>query len=384
MLYTWSSFQMRFIHTADWHLGKPFGFLSADARAALTEARLDAIGALADAARQRGATHVLVAGDVFDTPEPGARITRQALTRIRDAHDLVWIVIPGNHDYARPDGLWYHMRGEAPANLLLCLEAATPILVGDDVVVLPSPLHHRRHVGDPTAWFDGLELPTERRRIGLAHGSIQGFGAGENASNLIAADRAEKSGLAYLALGDWHNHLPFGMRAAYSGTPEPDAFGHDASGAALFVQLDAGDAPPAVERIEIGRHRWQQCEWNVSSSADLEPLVADIVRDRDRTRLLLRIKLSGVTSLADRVAIRQRIDDELAHEVRWLDLRMDDLHVRADRNDLAAIDAHGVLRDAADRLLQTSQSGGQDGALAAAALERLYVEHSRAQRTVRE
>ena len=65
---------MRFIHTSDWQLGKPFGRAPEQARAALLEARLDAIDTLAAAARSEGTDIVLVAGDVFDSPEPGDRV----------------------------------------------------------------------------------------------------------------------------------------------------------------------------------------------------------------------------------------------------------------------------------------------------------------------
>lgn len=96
---------MRFIHTSDWQLGKPFGRVPEQARAALLEARLDAIGTLAAAARREGAGFVLVAGDVFDSPEPGDRIYRQALTRMKAASDICWVLLPGNHDPARASPL---------------------------------------------------------------------------------------------------------------------------------------------------------------------------------------------------------------------------------------------------------------------------------------
>src|SRR3546814_15816719 len=79
---------LRFIHSSDWQLGKPFGRASEQPRAALLEARLDAIDALAAAARREGAGLVLVAGDVFDSPEPGDRLYRQALTRLKAAADI--------------------------------------------------------------------------------------------------------------------------------------------------------------------------------------------------------------------------------------------------------------------------------------------------------
>jgi len=61
---------MRFIHIADWQLGKPFGGFDAETRSALTEAQFDAIDVIGKAAARVGALHVLVAGDVFDTEGP--------------------------------------------------------------------------------------------------------------------------------------------------------------------------------------------------------------------------------------------------------------------------------------------------------------------------
>src|SRR3546814_19390652 len=89
---------MRFIHSSDWQLGKPFGRASEQTSAALLEARLDAIDALAAAARREGAGLVLVAGDVFDSTEPGDRIYRQAMTRRTAADDIRRVLLLGNND----------------------------------------------------------------------------------------------------------------------------------------------------------------------------------------------------------------------------------------------------------------------------------------------
>ncbi|KAB2847275.1 MAG: DNA repair exonuclease, partial [Hyphomicrobiaceae bacterium] len=55
-----------FLHTADWQLGKPFGAFPQEKAALLRDARLSSIDRLADAARRHDASHVVVAGDVFD------------------------------------------------------------------------------------------------------------------------------------------------------------------------------------------------------------------------------------------------------------------------------------------------------------------------------
>jgi hypothetical protein len=109
-------------------------------------------------------------------------------------------------------------------------------------------------------------------------------------------------------------------------------------------------------------------------------LVAALAPEIERKNLVARLTLSGLVTLAERVAVHDRLAEHLANDIRWLDLRMTDLYCRPTDHDLAEIDAHGVLRDAAERLLALSAEPGPQGRQAAVALERLYVEHQRAQR----
>ncbi|WP_237713951.1 metallophosphoesterase family protein [Novosphingobium sp. Rr 2-17] len=91
---------MKLVHTADWQLGKPYGRFEPEVRAALTEARFDAIDAIGKAATLHGADHVFVAGDVFDTEGPEDRTIVQAISRM-ERHRCRWWLLPGNHDFAR-------------------------------------------------------------------------------------------------------------------------------------------------------------------------------------------------------------------------------------------------------------------------------------------
>lgn len=370
---------MRFIHTSDWQLGKPFGRLPDEARAALQEARLDAIDSLAAAARREGAAAVLVAGDVFDNSEPGDRVYRQALTRMKAAADVRWVLLPGNHDPARADGLWSRLAGEAPGNVAVCLEPR-PVELVAGVWLLPAPLQYKRTLEDPTAWFDRAETPAGALRIGLAHGSITEFGSRDAATNLLPPDRARRSGLAYLALGDWHGRLAVDPFTHYSGTPEPDDFGRKATGVALSVELRGPGDAPKVGELAIGRYGWAVGDWTLAAAGDLDGLLAGLAPGVERPNLVARLKLSGRLSLAERVAVRDRLENGLAHEIRWLDLDVSDLSSRATESDLSDIDVNGVLREATERLQAMMAEGGPEGRRAAAALERLYLEHQRAQR----
>src|SRR3546814_11242767 len=101
--------------------------------------------------------------------------------------------------------------------------------------------------------------------------------------------------------------------------------------------------------MAIGRYRWMSESWSLGSAAELDGLLANLAPGIERQHLVLRLRLSGLLTLAERVALRDRLENELAHEVRWLDLNFDDLYARPTDADLADFDANGVLRDPAAR-----------------------------------
>ncbi|MBV8399718.1 MAG: metallophosphoesterase, partial [Acetobacteraceae bacterium] len=211
---------MRLIHTSDWQIGKAFGFTDHAVREVLRDERLQAIGRLGRLAQEHGASAVLVAGDVYDLASPSDRTLQQPIERMRQFPAIEWHLLPGNHDPHTPNGLWDRLRrGSLPDNVRLHL-TGDPAPLGGGAWVIPAPLTQRHAAGDPTACMDGAGTPEAAIRLGLAHGSVRSFGRDDTTThNLIAPDRADRAGLAYLALGDWHGAQEFGPRTWYSGTP---------------------------------------------------------------------------------------------------------------------------------------------------------------------
>lgn len=365
---------IKFIHTADWQLGKPFRRFPQEVSGALGEARLDVIDRLSEVAISNGAAHVIVAGDVFDNVEPGDRVVTQALTRMQRAA-VTWWLMPGNHDHARPGGLWDRIRGGAPAGVRI-VDAPIAVEMEEGAWLLPAPLEHRRTVADPTSAMTDMCTPPGALRIGLAHGSITEFGATGESTNLIPPDRARLSNLDYLALGDWHGHMTIGERSAYSGTPEVDRFGRDAAGSCICVTLHSGQAPQ-LERVETGRYRWLSRRWDVSNVEDVERELVTLRGEARLSDVLLSLKLVGAASLSDRVAITSTVEGQLAHELRYLDLDVANLLARPTPEDIAEIDIQGALAGAAASLQARIDADGVDARVASAALERLYVEAMR-------
>jgi DNA repair exonuclease SbcCD nuclease subunit len=368
---------MKFLHSADWQLGKPFGRFDPDVRAALTEARFDAIDALGKAAVEHGVSHVVVAGDVFDTEGPEDRTIVQAVSRM-SRYPVKWWLLPGNHDFARNGGLWGRVRQRAGDHIII-LPEPNPREIEPGVWLLPAPLTHRHNLDDPTEQFDAMSTPGARLRVGIAHGSVRDFGSQGETKNQIAPDRAGRSNLDYLALGDWHGTLKVNARTWYAGTPETDRFQRDDPGQALLVDLEAG-REPQVTSLRTGRFQWLRRDWLVNDRAAFDAECDSLLSDIDPAATLLQLTLAGITGLTDRVAMLRHLEDDLGHRLRYIDLRSENLVGRPSDEDLATLAIEGTLGVAAAKLSARTQGEGPDAGVAKRALERLFVEYSREDR----
>ena len=67
----------KFLHTADWQIGRLFATFDPEHAPLLAEARIAAVERLAALATEQGVTAVLVAGDVFDAQTVSDRTVRR-------------------------------------------------------------------------------------------------------------------------------------------------------------------------------------------------------------------------------------------------------------------------------------------------------------------
>ena len=355
-----STMAFNFLHTADWQIGRGFGGMPRDLAAALAETRLSAIDRLAEAAIAGGARHILVAGDMFDSLTLSPRIVGQALARLARRGSLLWHVLPGNHDAHRPGGLWERLLADDPPTNLHLYLTPEAVEIEPGVWLLPAPLTARAASLDPTAHFDQCQTPPGAIRIGLAHGSVRGFGSDGQAPVTITADRVTSAGLDYLALGDWHGTKQINARAWYSGTPEPDRYLDNDPGHALLVQIETSGSLPLVERVRTAQFTWAAFEHHLAGAVSFAGLEAQIDKAAAKpSDLLLKLKLTGRFSAAERQALVKRMD-RLKDSVRHLDLDLSQCSLRATQTDLEVLGEAGDLRAIGDRLaaLGTPEAAG--------------------------
>ena len=373
---------VKLIHTSDWQIGKVFRFLDNATMGLLQEARLQAITRLGELAREHEASDVLVAGDVYDMEALSPRSVNQPLERMRQFPSIRWHLLPGNHDPYRPNGLWDQILRKGLPDNVRVHTAPQPIMLQDEAAaLLPAPLHYRHTFDDLTAYMDDVDLPDGLIRVGLAHGSVRGFGSDDqDVSNFIAPDRPTRAGLSYLALGDWHGQKQINDRCWYSGTPETDAFDVIGGGQALLVEIEGAHAVPAVTPIPTGRYTWTRVSEQVNSRGDIDHLTGKLRESADKLdRVLIHLSVEGALSLENRQYFQEQVVDGVS--VAFCHMRVDDRHLfsQPTAEDLDRIDRSGFVRMAAEQLRRLAEDGGEDGRIAASALERLYLEHMKLQ-----
>lgn len=349
---------MRFLHTSDWHIGLKAAH-AGQAGEKLRAARIEAGRRVAGLARAESIDFLLVAGDTFDSSNPRAsEIVETA--EVLDGMGCPVFVIPGNHDPDVPAGVWEHGVWTQLRNVRV-LRTKEPVAVPHGTIY-PCPLGSRWGAGDPMAWIPARG-DSDGVRIGLAHGGLPAAGVDGD----IRTDAAERYGLDYVALGDWHSASQRleGVRMAYCGSLETTAFDDRDAGNVLLVEVSGAGEMPRIEKRRVGAIDWMRVERRLQHEGDGAALVEE-VRALAGAQRLLDVRVSGSLFAQD----AERLD-ALESQLRELFL-----HARLIREGLATGDGEvelppGFLAEAGRRLREMAGNGDPVAAQALLELARI-------------
>lgn len=347
----------RFLHTADWQIGRQFATLSPENAPILANARILVVERLAALATAQRVDAVLVAGDVFDAQTVSDRTIRRLFNALAGFAGP-WLLLPGNHDAALAESVWTraHHLNAVPANAHLMLAPELRVFEAQGFAVLPAPLTQRHTHNDLTEWFDRAETPPHLLRIALAHGSVQGILADSiDATNPIAPDRAATARLDYLALGDWHGMKQIDARTWYAGTPEPDRFRANEAGQALLVEIAGPGAEPQVQPVAIGHYTWRQFEAQLHVPSDLDALLDQLASVTGQDVVDLQVR--GPLDLPAHERLTQAIgqaEGRAAH----LQAELAGLQLVPTDADIAGLQADGYLGEVIAELRSESTGDG--------------------------
>ena len=304
---------LKFLHTADWHLGRRFRSFGEEQEKRLTRARLEVLDRILLAAERFAVDAVLCAGDLFDEPNPPSEWWEQVAARFKQRnwkHRPVFL-LPGNHDPLGPESVWaktHQFRALLPEWVHVVDREGFEVSLGADAVLYAVPCTSKAGQNDPTASIPKRQAGDERIRIGMVHGST--FDLKDCQTNFpIAADAAVERGLDYLAIGDTHGFRfvpPDRLQppTIYPGAPEPTAFDERDPGnvAVVFVNRQRR----AIVKPERVAH-WTWEERPVNSIEELRALA----NRSDLGDRVLRLRVEMKVS-APEYAESERLLEDLA------------------------------------------------------------------------
>lgn len=296
---------IRLFHTADLHLGLKFtraGYSPA-LQKQLVERRLETLRTMVDLANERACGVFVVAGDLFDTPRVAKGLIRETAEIFTRFAGIV-VVLPGNHDYAQEDDpLWPpFVDGLGEGHHLLQRETPCDLREqGVPLVLFPGVCGSRHSRSNAVGWVPralaALDLPDDVRRVGVAHGSLEGLSPDFNGDYFpMTRKELESSGLDVWLLGHTHVRHPdrdtfTGERVLFPATPEPDGFDCRHDGHAWIVEIsEKGDV--SGESVRTGHFRFRTVAKTVTGEADLTALRSDFAGYAAETDLV-KLSLTG-------------------------------------------------------------------------------------------
>jgi exonuclease SbcD len=336
---------VKFLHTADWHVGKTL-----KGRDRLEEQRA-VLAEIASVAEASEVDAVLVAGDVYDLSAPSAaaqKAVNETLLRLRRSGAEV-IVIAGNHDHGPTFEAYRPLMGVAGITLAGTVRPAerggvvrfTARSDGADVQVAILPFLSQRYavraaeivantpaenvraydeqvrqvITSLTGGFGGDTVNLVMSHITCVGGA---FGGGERSAQSIFEYSVPASvfpvSAHYVALGHLHRRqsLPAPAPVHYSGAPLAVDFGEQGNTSVVCLVEAAPGTPARVTDVPVAAGR--RLRTVVGTLAELEARAAEFGDDylrvylREPTRAGLRDDVVAVLPNA----LEVRIDPEFA------------------------------------------------------------------------
>ena len=369
--------RIRFIHSSDWQLGMTRAFLSEEAGARFSQARINAISTLGTLAKEHDAKFIIVAGDVFESNQ----LSRQTLMRALDALEALPVpifLLPGNHDPLDGASIFLTREFQNAGNHIFVLRDMNPVSVPNlhGVEVVGAPWRTKHPSSDLCSdLVEILDPATGVIRIAVAHGQIDKLSPDQSRPDIIDLARVEQAieekKFHYLALGDRHSVTDIGRtgRIWYSGTPVATAFDEVDANKALLVELELDGACKA-EPLCVGAWSFVAEDRAMNGPEDLAEFDRWLNEHPNKECTAVKVGFEGSVNLATAAGLDELLDTkaELFASLRRRE-RTTDLAVVPDELDQDSVSLSGYARDTWDELLAMAGQGDQ---VAQAALRLLY------------
>ena len=251
---------------------------------------LETFLSLIDYAKEQGVHAVLIAGDLFDNVRVSATTQDVVYMAMKEATDVDFLILPGNHDAASAATLGHHLS----ENVKIFGNTWESVRYGKVAIsaCAPAPEHC-------ATFYQGLNLDKDLTNMVMLHGQLGTLPA----PAMIDATQLRGRGIDYLALGHIHSYseqkLDARGVAVYSGCLEGRGF--DECGEKGFVELTWENGVLSWKFVPFAHRRFYSVGVDVSNIDNVSNMLA-CAREEARAQeipasALVRFELLGSYSV---------------------------------------------------------------------------------------
>jgi len=266
---------MKFIHTADIHLGAHLDCFYEE---------YSILDSLESFALRQGISDVLVVGDIFDKPHPDQKIKDYLLRHLLKS-DLRWYFVIGNHDYTDKDKRYHslvylELLEKVIPNLKVCKEGC---FSSDkfNIITLSDRI------------ISGEEAPivviNKNPNILCWHGMLPGTTAAgvSDRTRKLVKRLLKKSNADYFALGDIHKPIRITKNCWYPGALIQKTYACEDG----FIVVDGNSSK--LVHLDVPKKITLNIELDEQDFVgDPEQNIIDVVRSSIADNVLLKLKFN--------------------------------------------------------------------------------------------
>ena len=295
---------LKILHTSDVQLNAPFRFLGDKGQRHRQQLR-ETFRRIVDIAAEAEFDLLLIAGDLFNGNRLHQGTIDFAVSQLGRL-DIPVCILPGNHDCY--DSTSVYRQARFPDNVVIFTEQLTVREFAElDVAVYGNAILSSQSRVSP---LRGLtRTGTMHWHVALAHGNLVRPDI-TDPPRPIRPEEISASGMDYVALGDWHAFADYsqgGVKAFYSGAPEPTALGQKGAGCVACVEIDENGVRVCPEQVGT----ISTAEMSVEVLGKSAPQIVEEIREHADPNLMLKVTLSGLAELGA-VLDTERLEQELA------------------------------------------------------------------------
>jgi len=314
---------------------------------------------MVDIANEHDCNLFVIAGDLFHSRGVSSKDMIRVTRALGKFNGAIVAVLPGNHDYIRPqdDLLWDSFKAKRNEGTIV-LDTCSIFDLSDfgiNALLYACPCNAKHSTENATKWI--RPVPKRERNavhIGVAHGSLRELSpdfAGQYFP--MTSNGLLSKSLDMWLLGHTHIAYPDTAEGTHNGiyfpsTPEPDGFDCKHPGSALLISVD-DRKQVRHQRIPTGHYQFHTVERSLRSAGDVRDFEKSCAGFTERD--FLKLVLSGRLPSDAQGELREfldRLKDKVIHlEIDRLELHraitLDDIDNEYTQDSFP----HRLLRDLA-------------------------------------